>query len=211
MRVWTLAVVVGLGLAWPAAVLGQSATTESSRVMLAGHAGFAGAGSGKTVTGDGFELGATLSVQPFAAARRVSLDAVLSGFRDPRHSLGPELSKEMTAQQFALRTSYTFRRESTRARPYVFGGLAVIHVDYQSECVDCIFDMDPTTGTWISRGVVTEHIADTKAGFTLGGGLNIRVTRRWTLRSEYSSSSTTPGSGWNWGWLASRVGLGYRF
>lgn len=210
MRGWALVVVIGVGLGWPAAVLGQSAT-EPSRVMVAGNAGFAGAGSGKTVTGEGLELGATVSVQPFPAARRVSLDAVFSGFRNPRESLGPQRSIEMTAQHFAVRTSYAFRRESARAQPYVFGGLAVIHVDYESECLDCVFDIDPATGRWISRGVVIERIEDTKAGFTLGAGVNIRVTQRWTLRPEYSSSSTTPGSGWNWGWLALRVGLGYRF
>lgn len=211
MRGWVLVTAAGLWLGAPAATLAQPAAPPAPRAMVVGHVGFAGAGSGKTVTGDGLELGATASVRPFAGARRVALEAGFAAFRDPRDTTRPDYSDEMSAQLFVARALYTFRREDGRARPYVVGGLAVIHINYESQCVDCVFDVDPFTGRLISRGTVTERIDDTKAGFTLGTGVDIRVTRAVTLRPEWSSSSTTPGSGWNWGWAAVRLGVGYRF
>lgn len=192
MRGWVLVTAAGLWLGAPIAALAQPAAPPAPRTMVAGHVGFARAGSGKTVTGEGLELGATISVRPFAGARRVALEAGFGAFRDPRDTTRPDYSDEMSAQLFVARALYTFRREDARTRPFLAGGLAVIHIDYESRCVDCVFDVDPFTGKLISRGTVTERIADTKAGFTVGTGVDIRVTRTVTLRSEWSSSSTTP-------------------
>jgi opacity protein-like surface antigen len=179
--------------------------------MVVGHVGVAEAGTGKTLRGDGIEIGATAVVRPFSGARRLAIEADLSAFRQPRESAGQSFSKEMSAQQFAVRASYVFRREGARARPYLFGGLAVIRVDYESQCIHCVFDVDPVTLRLISRGIVTERITDTSAGFTLGAGMDIGVTQAVILRPEWSSSSTTPGGGWNWYWGALRLGVGYRF
>jgi opacity protein-like surface antigen len=179
--------------------------------MVVGHGGFASAGSGETVAGDGIELGVAVSVRPLAGVPRILVEAGFAAFRDPRHDLSPNSSKEMSAQLVVGRAAYAFRRTDASVRPYVFGGLAVVRVDFESQCVDCVFDIDPATGRRTSRGTLIERIDDTKAGFTLGAGVDIRVSRAVVLRPEWSLSSTTPGSGWNWGWAAVRMGFGYRF
>lgn len=208
-RTWV--VVAGVCCCWAGTAVAQPEPSLASRAMVIGHVGVAGAGSGKTVTGEGLEVGVAASVRPFGAIPRLAVEAGVWALRDPRQDVTPSSSAEMSAQQVAVRAAYSFRRSEARLRPYLFGGLAVIHVDYESQCTDCVFDVDPATGRFVSRGTVTERIADTSAGFTLGTGMDIRWSRRVSLRPELSSSSTTPGSGWNWGWAALRVGVAYRF
>lgn len=211
MRGSIFVAIVGVWLAWPIAGSAQPAQPSAPRAMVLGHIGLAEAGAGETLKGSGVEFGVAASVRPFTGAPRIALEGGFSAFVDPREDLTPTSSKEVSAQLVVARAVYTFRRSDARARPYLFGGLAVIHIDYESQCVDCVFDIDPVTGRLTSRGQITEHIEDTQTGFTLGFGVDVGVSRAIILRPEWSASSTTPGSGRNWSWGAARLGVGYRF
>ena len=206
-----LLTVISCALLAPAVALAQVATSAESRVGAVGHVGIAQAGSGETIKATGLELGATLSTRPFRGVRGLGVEFGFATVREPRDPSAPSFSDDMTAREFALRGTYHFGRGHWGGRPYVFGGLAIIAVDYESTCVDCVFDIDPVTGRLVSRGTITERIESRKAGYTAGAGVDVRLSRTLFLRTEGSLSDTTPGSGWNWGWGALRLGLGYRF
>lgn len=207
----TLVALVSGSLLVPTIALAQVATGAESRASVIGRVGIAKAGSGETVVATGLELGAAVGVRPFKGVRGLGVEVGFATVREPRDQSAPNFSDDMTAREFSLRGTYHFGRGDSGTRAYAFGGVAIIAVDYESTCVDCVFDIDPVTGRLVSRGTITERIESTKAGYTAGAGVDMRLGRALFLRTEGSLSDTTPGSGWNWGWGALRLGLGYRF
>jgi hypothetical protein len=51
-----------------------------------------------------------------------------------------------------------------------------------------------------------ESVRANKMGVTVGAGMKVAVHRRVSIRPEVLFVDTTPGSGWNWGWVRGPVG-----
>ena len=101
-------------------------------------------------------------------------------------------------------------RSGTRFQPYVLAGIGHVKVDYKTQCVNCIYNVDPVTGQLVPAPSEWS-VRDSKTGLSLGGGLKISINRHLSIRPELLVVDTTPGSGWNWLWLRPQIGLGVHF
>ena len=61
-----------------------------------------------------------------------------------------------------------------RFLPYVTGGLAVTNVKYSSSLADPVFGTSQAS-----------NVNETKAGWTVGGGVEYAVTPKWSVKAEY--------------------------
>jgi hypothetical protein len=77
--------------------------------------------------------------------------------------------------------------------------------------VDCVFDWDPATGDWVSRGVSESRDQGSEVAVTLGAGAKVAVQRHLWIRPEVLLASTAFGAAYEWSWVRVQVGLGVHF
>jgi len=205
--VMALAFAVG-GAASPASAQPVSPWTYTFEVF--GNVGYGRLVSGDNEWGKGGDYGFAVGLRPLAGGLQGLGFEVQASWLAGSHAAGSQASNEVNANLFAANVLYHFRGR-TRVQPYIVGGLGVLHVNYTQRCVDCVFDWDPATGEWVSRGVSEWQERGTKAGFTFGGGAKIAIQRHLSIRPEFLLTDTTAGSGYNWGLLQWRVGVGVHF
>jgi opacity protein-like surface antigen len=205
---------VVLAVTWlvrPAIAQAQPAPEPQDRVEVFGGIGYGTFSNGDDNWGNGLDYGGGAGFRPFSGnLHRLGFEVRMIRL-NTSEGLSASSSQSLDARLFVTNAVYLFGRNEARMRPYAFGGLGYMTADYSHQCVDCVFDPDPVTGELVSRGVVEDRVEDSEMGFTLGAGVKIFVQRRWSIRSEGLLASTTPGSGWNWGWARLQIGLGVHF
>jgi opacity protein-like surface antigen len=197
---------------WPARTMtAQEKPPDSWQYRVEVNANI-GAGSfyhGEARWGSGLEYGGGLGVRPFRGwLRRLGFELQMT-----RHNTTTEVpgykSEKLDSRMIMGNVLYHFRSGS-RIQPYVLAGIGRMKVDYAVRCVSCLFTVDPITGQSIP--IPSEYfVRDTKTGIGLGGGVKFAITRHISIRPELVVVDTTLGSGWNWNWLKSQVGIGFHF
>jgi opacity protein-like surface antigen len=165
---------------------------------------------GDSLWGSGPDWGVGAEVRPLSGwLDRLGFEIQVIRLKDIG-SRNSQVSHGLSATLVVADARYHFRGRS-RIQPYLFGGLGHISADYTYSCTDCVFDRDPVTNRLVSRGVQEWRDTGSKNGFAFGAGLKMAVRRHVSIRPELLLADTTPGSGYNWGWVQVQIGLGVRF
>jgi opacity protein-like surface antigen len=165
---------------------------------------------GDNLWGSGTDWGVGAEVRPLSGwLDRLGFEIQVVRLEDSG-SLGSQVSHRLSATLVVADARYHFRGHA-RVQPYLFGGLGHVSADYTYSCTDCVFDRDPATGGLVSRGVQESRDKGSKNGFAFGAGLELAARRHVSIRPELLFADTTPGSGYNWGWVQMQIGLGVRF
>jgi opacity protein-like surface antigen len=166
---------------------------------------------GDQLWGSGVDYGVGAGVRPFSGGfHRLGFEVQAAQLKDSGSFGSTQAPYRFSATSVMVNVLYHFRN-GAEFQPFVFGGLGQVRADYAYQCVDCVFDPDPVTGKLVSRGVEEIRAKGTNAGVTYGAGLKIAVHPHLSIRSELLVVNTTPGSGWNWGWVRLQTGLGAHF
>ncbi len=178
------------------------------RLELLGEIAYGGFYNGDRKWGSGLDLGGGVGVRPFTAALRgLGFEARLAHIAEDKGDPAT-LATSLDSTMVAANAVYHVRGR-TPVQPYVYGGLGVARVAYSSVCNTCVYTGLPSQG-----GVAIpqkSEVRATKAGLNLGCGIKIAINRRLSVRPEISFLNTTPGSGWNFGWVRLQMGLGLHF
>ena len=164
---------------------------------------------GSHVWGSGLDYGGGFGVRPFPGKlHRLGFEVQMARLKTSKAtSAYPFVNLE--SRLVMANILYHFRN-GAKTQPYVFGGLGYVKADYHRRCTACVFDVDPVTGELVPR--ITDDIASgSKVGITFGAGLKVAVFRHMSIRPELLIVDTTPGSGWNWGWVRLQIGVGAHF
>ena len=205
-----LAVLVALtGLVHRSKAQEQVAPEWPYKVEVFGTIAHGGFYNGRHVWGRGLDYGGGLGFRPFSGKlHRLGFEVQAARLKTSEATtVYPSLT--MDSRLFMANAVCHFR-DGTKAQPYVYGGLGRVDVDYYRRCVACVFDRDPVTGELVPR-VTEENVSGSKLGVTLGAGLKIALHNHLSIRPELLFVNTTPGSGWNWGWVRLQIGLGAHF
>jgi opacity protein-like surface antigen len=196
--------------AFPALPLGaQGADREwSYKLELFGDVAYSALYNGDHKWGSGLSPGLGVGVRPFAGALRgVGFEARMAHMGEDKGS--PDtLATKLSSTMVGANVVYHFRGR-TAFQPYVFGGLGVAMVKYSSICGICVYTAPPAEGG--TPILQKSEIRTAEAGLDLGCGVKIAITRRLSVRPEISYLDTTPGAGWNIGWLRVQTGVGFHF
>ncbi len=158
--------------------------------------------------GKGLDLGGGIGIRPFSGGLQ-GLGFELRAARLSSDAAAAAGSSTLASRLVTIDAVLHFRSDS-RVQPYMLGGLGFIRARYTRDCSGCVFNLDPVTQQLTPIPFRSEaHGA--KAGLTMGGGLKIAVHPHISLRPEILLVTTTPGEGWNWGWLRAQIGVGCHF
>ncbi len=166
---------------------------------------------GDHVWGSGLDYGGGFGVRPFPGKlHRLGFEVQLARLKTSG-TRGSSFSQELDSRLVMGNVLYHFRN-GAKTQPYVFGGLGHVKVNYaSSSCGGCVYYVpDPVTGEVVPR-VDEERIIDSKIGITFGVGVKASLFRHVSIRPELLFVDTTPGSGWNWGWVRLQLGVGAHF
>lgn len=214
LRTQQLPVLV-LAMASLAAVIPLSAEAQGApdwtyKVEVSGNLGNGQFWWGDSELGSGLDYGFAAGFRPFSGwAERLGLEFQAAWMEDS-DAPSDQLSTTLSANLLAGSVLYHFRPR-TRIQPYLLGGIGRLAADATSRCVDCVFDWDPATGDWVSRGVSESRDRGSEAAVTLGAGAKIAVQRHLWIRPEVLLASTAFGAAYEWSWVRVQVGLGVHF
>jgi opacity protein-like surface antigen len=202
-----------LAVAWlscPTKAQEQPAPDWQYKVEVFGNIAHGRFYHGAHVWGKGLDYGGGVGVRPFNGwLRRLGFEVQMARMKKSEE-LSAAQSQSLSSRLVMANALYHFH-SGTKAQPYVFVGLGHVKADHVRLCRDCILDWDPVTGKPVSRGVTEWRNEGSKMGVTTGVGLKIAVHRHLSIRPELLLVNTTPGSGWNWGWVRLQIGLGAHF
>jgi opacity protein-like surface antigen len=197
---------------WPAQVLTAQDRPPQAwqyRVEIMGTIAAASFYNGDSRWGTGLDYGGGFGIRPFSGwLRRLGFEFQMSRL----HTTGEvpwSVSKDLDSRLLMGNVLFHFR-SGTRVQPYALAGIGHVEVDYKTQCVNCIYNVDPVTGQLVPVPYGWK-VRDSKTGISLGGGLKIDINRHLSIRPELLVVDTTAGTGWNWLWLKSQIGFGVHF
>ncbi len=198
--------------AWPAHTLAAQDRPPDAwqyRVEIIGNIGAGSFYHGDDQWGTGLDYGGGFGVRPLSGwLRRLGFEFQMARLNATNEVPGFTF-ENLDARMLMGNVLYHFR-SGTRFQPYMLAGIAHMRVDYRARCETCLYNLDPVTGQSIP--VPSEWgVRDSKTGIGLGGGLKVAINRHLWIRPELLVVDTTAGSGWNWLWLKSQIGLGVHF
>lgn len=194
----------------PLAAEAQRVPDWTYKVDVSGNLGNGQFWWGDTELGDGLDVGVAVGFRPFSGwAQRLGLEFQAAWLEDS-DAPSDQLTTTLSANLLAGAVLYHFRPR-TRVQPYLLGGIGRLAADSTHRCVDCVFDWDPVTGEWVSRGVVESRDKSSAAAFTVGAGARFAIQRHLWVRPEVLLASTAFGSSYEWSWMRVQVGLGVHF
>jgi hypothetical protein len=164
---------------------------------------------GDSLWGSGLAWGGGAGVRPLPGwFDRIGFECGVARLED--QTARGNFAQWLQASLVTTTVQYHFRGD-TRVQPFVSGGLGYVSADHTQECTECAFDLDPLTGRRTSRGGLRWRSHGTKFGIAAGAGVKVALRRHLAIRADLLITDTTPGTGYNWGWLQPQVGLAARF
>ena len=179
----------------------------SYRGEVFGTVGYGSFSHGDDPLGRGMELSAGAGFRPFQGKLRgLGFEVRL---RRLQHDIQHSATHSTDGKALTFLGNVLYHFGDSRIQPYVMGGIGILKADYTRHGYSERYDGGPD-GEYHEE-YWTNRVKASKMAINLGVGTKAAITDNLSIRPELNLIDTTPGSGYNWGYLSLSLGVGYHW